>query len=120
MKLVNLCAVLLSLLSCSAIAAPQCAQYISVREYDVSDSVEITRRAQQEFVPIINKIPGFLSWQLIEVSKTRLITVSAFNSQQAAELSAEKAKQWGAKSLANLVKNTPEISNGKVVASSCM
>ncbi len=119
MKLLKSLPLLLGIFCSPAFASHHCAKFISVREYEVTDSSEIAPKAQKEFVPIINKIPGFISWQLIAISKTRLITVSEFTSQHAAEVSAEKAKEWGKKALADLVKGFPEISNGKVIASSC-
>jgi len=107
------------LLSSSAFAAGHCSKYISVREYEVKDSDGVARIAQKEFVPIVQKISGFIAWDLIAISKTKLITVSSFDNQAAANESAEKAKQWGAKALAGLVVSPPEISNGAVIASSC-
>jgi hypothetical protein len=110
---------LLTLISAPAFADSHCARYVSVREYDVTDSAEVAHIAQKEFVPIVKKIPGFVNWDLIAVSKTKLITVSDFSTKAAADESAEKAKDWGKKALAGLVVNPPEISNGEVIASSC-
>ena len=100
-------------------AAGHCAKYSSVREYEVKDITEVALIAQKEFVPIIMKIPGFISWNLIAVSKTNLITVSNFDNEAAANESAEKAKQWGGKALSDWVVKSPKISNGQVIASSC-
>lgn len=107
------------LISAPAFAGSHCAKYVSVREYEVKDSAEVARIAQKEFVPIVKKISGFVSWDLIAISKTKLITVSNFGTQAAAEESAEKAKEWGKKALAEWVVSPPEISNGEVAASSC-
>ena len=60
-----------------------------------------------------------MTWDLIAVSKTKLITISTFDNEAAAHESAEKAKEWGGKALAGLVVSPPAISNGRVVASSC-
>lgn len=110
---------LISLISGPAFAESHCASYVSVREYDVTDSAKVAHIAQKEFVPIIKKISGFVNWDLIAISKTKLITVSNFSTKAAADESAEKAKDWGKKALAGLVVNPPEISNGEVIASSC-
>ena len=119
MKVFKFLLFLLILASSQVFAAGHCSKYISVREYEVKDSTEVARIAEKEFVPIIKKISGFIGWDLIAVSKTKLITVSTFNTETAANESAEKAKEWGGKALAGLVMSPPEISNGKVIASSC-
>ncbi len=107
------------LLSSPIFAAGHCSKYISVREYEVKDSNEVASIAQKEFVPIIKKITGFISWELIAISKTKLITVSNFDNKSAADESAEKAKEWGKKALANLIVTPAVINNGEVIASSC-
>jgi len=119
MKMRNALPVALLLASSPAFAAGNCSKYMSVRAYEVTDSSEVALVAKKEFVPIVKKIEGFISWDLIAVSKTKLITVSGFDNEVAANESAEKAKQWGAKALAGLVVTPPEISNGEVIASSC-
>ena len=119
MKLSKFLLLALMFLSSPIFAAGHCAKYISVREYEVKDSAEVARIAQKEFVPIIKKIPGFISWNLIAVGKTNLITISNFDNEAAANESAEKAKQWGGKALTDWVVKSPKISNGKVIASSC-
>jgi|GEM_PF-1368426 len=107
------------LISLPAFASSNCEQYVSVRYYDVKDSDQVAKIAQKEWVPIIKKIPGFIHWDLIAVDEKKVITVSTFNNQKAAEESAVKAKEWGGKALSELVINPPQISNGKVLASSC-
>lgn len=119
MKMCDALPVALLLASSSAFAAGNCSKYMSVRAYEVRDSSEVALVAKKEFVPIVKKIAGFISWDLIAVSKTKLITVSSFDNEAAANESAEKAKKWGAKALAGLVVTPPEISNGEVIASSC-
>ena len=119
MKIRNGLPIVLLLAISPTFAAGNCAKYMSVRAYEVTDSNEVARVAKKEFVPIVKKIEGFISWDLIAVSKTKLITVSGFDNEVAAYESAEKAKQWGAKALAGLVVTPPEISNGEVIASSC-
>lgn len=119
MKVFKFLFVALALISSPAFASSHCSKYISVREYEVKDSAEVARIAQKEFVPIVKKISGFISWDLLAVGKTKLITVSSFDNEAAANESAEKAKQWGGKALAGLVDSPPEVSNGKVIASSC-
>jgi hypothetical protein len=119
MKVFKFLFIVLMLASSPVFAAGHCSKYISVREYEVKDSAEVARIAQKEFVPIVKKISGFIGWDLIAITKTKLITVSTFNTEAAANESAEKAKEWGGKALAGLVVSPPEISNGEVIASSC-
>lgn len=119
MKVFQILFLLSALISAPAFASGHCSKYISVREYEVKDSAEVARIAQKEFVPIVKKISGFISWELIAISKTKVITVSNFDNKSAADESAEKAKEWGKTRLGEMVVAPPEISNGEVIGSSC-
>jgi hypothetical protein len=116
-KLVFLC---LAFISTSAFADANCATYASIRKYDnVKDTAEVARIAQKEFLPLMKKLPGFVSWELIVLSKTKEITISRFRDKASAEESAKVAKEWGAKSLSHLLGAAPEVNNGEIIASSC-
>lgn len=119
MKLSKFLLLGLIFLSSPIFAAEHCAKYMSIREYEVKDSTEVARIVQKEFVPIVKKISGFIKYDLIATSKTKVITVSQFDNKAAANESADKAKTWGPKALAGLATLPPEISNGEVIVSSC-
>jgi hypothetical protein len=112
--------VVLSLISASAFAAGPCAKYVSVREYDNNkDNAEVARIAQKEFLPLMQKLPGFIGWELITVTKKKLITITSFDNKESMDESVKTAKEWGKKALTHLVIAPAEINNGEVIATSC-
>ena len=41
--------------------------YLTVRRYDgVTNSKEAARRVQEEFIPLISKLPGFISYYWVD------------------------------------------------------
>jgi heme-degrading monooxygenase HmoA len=57
---------------------------------------EVLRRVQEEFVPLIKDMAGFVSYFALVPSERedQIITLSLFEDQQSAEESNEKAVEW--------------------------
>ena len=46
--------------------------YASVRRYEgVTDPSEVTRLAQEGFIPIISEMPGFVAYYLVDAGRGR-------------------------------------------------
>jgi hypothetical protein len=52
--------------------------YVSIREYEVTDSEAVAKIAEEHWVPIIKAIEGFESWKLVVFSSNKLSTISTF------------------------------------------
>jgi quinol monooxygenase YgiN len=78
---------------------------------------EVLRRVQEEFVPLIRDMAGFVSYFALVPSERedQIITLSLFEDQQSAEESNEKAVEWVAQNLRELLRPTPEFAGGQVV-----
>jgi len=93
--------------------------YLTVRRYDgVTDSKEAARRIQQEFIPLISKIPGFISYYWVDEGDDVMVSVSVFANREAEEesnrLAADFVKQH--QNIARLLPKPPQITAGQVVA----
>jgi Antibiotic biosynthesis monooxygenase len=90
--------------------------YIAVRKYYIipGEVDEWMQRVQSGFVPIISRVPGFLSYDAIQVRHDEAVTVSIFETQAGAEESVRQAADWVAKNLASLIQGLPEILVGHV------
>lgn len=120
MKALKYALLLLSLMSTHAFADGHCAKYVSVREYDNNkDNAEVARIAQKEFLPLMQALPGFIGWELITVTKKKLITITSFDNKASMDESVKISKEWGKKALTHLVIAPAEINNGEVIATSC-
>ena len=88
---------------------------ICIRRYQSPDTVELSRRVQEGFVPLIGKSPGFLAYYAIDSGDGNWTSISIFDTQAEADHSTLLAGEWAKKNVANLV-GTPVATSGKVVA----
>ena len=88
--------------------------YASVRRYKTKSSAEFTRRVQEEFVPLISKVRGFVAYYGIEAGADVWASVSVFDTQAGAEESNRVAAEWVKKTAASLV-GQPDVTAGNVV-----
>ena len=91
--------------------------FISVRRYkiDPANLTEISKRAQEGFVPIMKGSPGFVAYFGVDHGGGNVATVSIFESQAQAEESNNRAAGWVKENLAELVDSPPEIITGDIL-----
>ncbi len=95
--------------------------YASVRrytEFDRSDAAlqEMVSAVKDEFAPLLQSQPGFVSYQLIVApDRSSLITVTTFEGQAEAEASAEQAREWVSRRIGHLVRAAPTVTAGEVM-----
>ena len=91
--------------------------YLTVRRYDgVTNSKEAARRVQDEFIPLINKLPGFISYYWVDEGDNVMVSVSVYTNRQAEEESNRLAADFVKKHIAPLLPHPPQITAGQVVA----
>jgi hypothetical protein len=94
--------------------------YATVRQYDnVSEPTELNRRLNEEFVPVLQALPGFVAYFWIDVGEAggRMCSVSVFETRESAEASNEAALEWiaanpGLVPTATLVEAGPVVAHG--------
>jgi hypothetical protein len=93
--------------------------YAVMRTYKVNPNSmdEIVRRAEEGFVPLISKSPGFVRYSIIDAGGGTLVTTSAFGTQEQAEASVRLAADWVKQNLSLLVPNPPEVTSGQIKVS---
>lgn len=91
-------------------------QYGVIRHYqvDAKNMGEIVSRAKSGFVPLVNKLPGFAAYTILDAGKGVLVTISGFTTKAGAEESTKKAAEWVKENLKQLVPNPPEVTAGEV------
>jgi hypothetical protein len=91
--------------------------YLTIRRYEgVTDSKEAARRVQEGFVPLISKLPGFISYNWADAGNGVMISASVFATREAEEESNRIAADFVKQHIASLMPNPPRITAGKVVA----
>ena len=90
--------------------------YVSIRQYNGRDVAEISRRAQQGFAPIVQQVPGFVAWYLVDGGGGALFTVTLCEDRAGVEASVSAAADWVPDNIADLVQGSPAVLNGEVRA----
>ena len=91
--------------------------YAAVRRYEgVTDPNEVHRHVEEEFLPIISEMPGFVAYYWVYSGEGVVVTTSVFEHKDAEEQSSWRAGDFVAQRLASLVPNPPQITAGEVVA----
>jgi hypothetical protein len=88
--------------------------YATIRRYKTSSAAEVTRKVEEEFIPLISKVPDFVAYNLIDTGEGVLASVSFFQTKEGEEESNRVAADW-VKTLSGLL-GPVEITAGEVVA----
>jgi quinol monooxygenase YgiN len=93
--------------------------FAAIRYYqaDPPSIGEVVRRVQEDFVPLIRDMRGFVSYFILVPSDREgdIVSVSIFEDQQSADESNRKAAEWVVQKLSELLRPTPEFATGQVV-----
>ena len=89
-----------------ATPAADTAGYLVTRRYRLKPGAsyeELTRRIKEGFVPIIQEVPGFIEYILVEPGDDTHLAVSIFVDQAGADESTQRAKGWAQEAVGELV-----------------
>src|SRR5689334_9315455 len=89
--------------------------YTTIRRYNVKpDSTpEIIKRAENGFLPIITKSPGFLAYDLVNTGHDTVTAISTFEDRAGADLSTKLAEGWVKDNLSSMITEQPTIMHGE-------
>ena len=92
--------------------------YAAIRRYNAFEgaAATIAARVNEEFLPKIRQMPGFLGYYVVDGGDGTLVSVSLFEDRAAADESTRAATAWVRDRLNHLIKTAPVISTGAVVA----
>src|SRR4029453_6264562 len=90
------------------------AMYVSIRQYNGRDVAEISRRAQEGFAPIVQQVPGFVAWYLVDGGGGALFTITLCEDRAGVEASVSAAADWVPDNVGHLVQGSPEGLTGGV------
>ena len=97
-----------------AVSPTELPRHFAMRCYRATPgaAAEIGRRAQAEFVPILQGVDGFARYVAADLGNDDLVSLSAFRDRAAAEESTRRAADWARQRLADLVAGPPEVTMG--------
>ena len=91
--------------------------WLTVRRYEgVADTKKAARVVQEGFVPLISRLPGFISYYWADPGSGVMISVSVYTNREAEEESTRIAAAFVKEHMAALLPNPPQVTAGHVVA----
>lgn len=92
--------------------------YAAVRRYEgIKDDSEAGRLVGESFVPLLQKVEGFVAYYWIDAGDGTMASLSVFENQAGADESVRLAHQWIEDNAPGLFPNPPRVTEGEVVAS---
>ncbi|MFH0516087.1 hypothetical protein ACHBTE_02780 [Streptomyces sp. M41] len=93
--------------------------YAVVRRYEgVTDPGEAGRRVNEEFVPLLRQVQGFVAYYWADAGGGVMVSTGVFQDRAGAEESTDRARDFVRDRLAALLPNPPQVTAGEVVAHS--
>lgn len=88
--------------------------YGTIRRYKVTDPKAFSQKVNAEFINLVRKIPGFVSYHAIDEGNGNWASVGLFTTAEGIKRSDQLAAEWVAKACPDLVVGPPEITEGPV------
>jgi hypothetical protein len=88
--------------------------YGTIRRYKVSNPKAFSERVNAEFINIVRKVPGFVSYHAIDEGNGNWASVGLFTTEEGVKRSDKLAEEWVAKACGDLVSGPPQITEGPV------
>ncbi|MFF6950950.1 hypothetical protein ACFZAD_20135 [Streptomyces iakyrus] len=90
-----------------------------MRRYEgVTDPAEAGRRVNEEFLPLLHQVQGFVAYYFVDAGGGVMVSTSVFQDRAGAEESTERARDYVRDRLAELLPNPPQVTEGEAVAHS--
>jgi hypothetical protein len=95
------------------------AMYATIRRYesvDQSRTSELVKKADENLVPRLSKLPGFSGYHLVDAGNGVMSSIGFFDTSTQADESTRVASNWvREEKLEALLPNPPKITSGEVV-----
>jgi len=90
--------------------------YIVIRSYDLIPGTreEFIQRVQERLVPLLNRVPGFRAFSLMEAGDNNVTFISTFNKFADAKASARLTQEWHTEHLNVFIQEYTRIAAGEV------
>ena len=90
--------------------------FVVIRRYAPgARASEEARRVGEGLVPILTRLPGFRAYYCFVGEDGRPVSVSIVDSRAAAVLANERAREWVAANMADLIPEPPEVVMGEML-----
>ncbi len=89
--------------------------YIIIKKFGSSSIEKSIEIAQNSFLPVVSKMPGFVDYHVIKASEDMLVSVLLFKSKAEGDASSATSKQWVIDNKIDSFFQLQELTAGEVV-----
>ena len=90
--------------------------FVVIRRYAAgARASEVARRVGEGLVPILTKLPGFRAYYCLVGEDGRPVSVSIVESRDTAVVANDRAREWVAANMADLLPDPPEVTMGEML-----
>ncbi len=90
--------------------------FVVIRRYAAGARAgEVARRVGEGLVPILAKLPGFRAYYCFVGEDGRPVSVSIVDTRAAAVVANDRAREWVAANMADLLPEPPEVTMGEML-----
>src|SRR5216683_3107762 len=90
--------------------------HTTIRRYRVklNQADKAIRLTEQELVPIISRVRGFVSYQAVEIGTQAIVSIGVYRDRAGAEEADAATEHWSESHLASFLEGPPKVTLGKV------
>jgi antibiotic biosynthesis monooxygenase len=90
--------------------------FTTIRRYRVKlgQADEAIRLTENELLPIVSAIPGYVAYQAVVDGPQAIVSVSTYRDRGAAALANSAAEQWDETRLASMIDGPARVTTGEV------
>ena len=90
--------------------------FVVIRSYTAGARAdEVARRVGEGLVPVLKALPGFRAYYAFVGEDGRPVSVSIVENRAAAAVANERAREWVAANMADLVAGPPQVTMGEML-----
>jgi len=90
--------------------------YAAIRTYGVADAEELSELVREEFLPIVETVPGFVAYYVLDAGEGVLSSITICEDEAGLDESTSRAGAWVEERALDLVESGPTIVTGTIAA----
>ena len=90
--------------------------FAAIHTYGLSDVDEVSKLVQEEFVPIVESVPGFVAYYMIDAGGGIATSITICEDRAGVDESTSRAAAWVEEKLLDQIQSGPVVITGAVTA----
>jgi hypothetical protein len=88
----------------------------TIRSYRITNADELFELVREEFVPIVETVPGFVAYYVLDTGVGTATSITVCATKEGLHESAARAAAWVEERALDFIESGPEVLTGEVVA----